>query len=173
MRGALLEVSGYVRWKHTDPGGGRIFQQGEGHNLIVDDGLEWIAGRLQENWDHPVEGPWLPISVMKAGDGADPVLFSDSALAGTIYDEMATSHSTDVNGDLGGQGVNYGLANTVLWNAQFTHPGDAATTDIEEFGLFNADDIMLARFLSGTISGMTNGDLITVAWAITVGTMGE
>lgn len=163
MRGALLEVKGYVWWELARLG--HVLQNGEGPNLIVDDGLEWIAGRLQNAW-----GTWNHIESMKAGNGDAYPTSADSALDGALYAEEDTDYGTDQYGDLGGYGINSGAANTVLWRAQFTHPGSVAT--IEEIGLFTSDDVMLARFKTGTIAGMAAGDTITVAWAITVGILG-
>ncbi len=167
MHQALLQVSGHVWWKEKDPSG-LILRYGDGPNLIVDDGLEWIAGMLQTQ-----DAIFYNIDSMQAGNGDATPAFDDEAIQGDLWADESTDHGTHISGDLGGDadGINVGAANTVLWRALFTAPG--AVASIEEIGLFCAtDDRMVARFLTGTIDNITAGNTITVAWAISIGTLG-
>lgn len=128
----------------------KIKAQREIKNLIVQVGKDYIAARLKDNTE-------AAISHMSLGNNLPstaPAL-SQTTLVGEYSPKTALSTST-----LGTDPA------TITFVATFG-PGNS-TGNVGEAGLFNADDIMLARTTFTTIP-KGSGDTITITWTVTIG----
>jgi len=118
-------------------------------NLVVQDGLDWIAARMYD-----VNSPNQMSHMAIGSDLATPQL-ADSTLGATLPVGRQPLTSTSVSG------------NTVTYVATF-EPGEGTGT-VKEAGIFNASSggTMLCRTVFPVVTKEA-GDTITITWAVTI-----
>lgn len=128
---------------------GNVKQDIKVPNLVVDDGLEWIAARM---YDTGIPDEMSHMEVGTDGTAADA---SDSALGAAVASSRVTLDSTTVS------------TNTVQYVASF--PAGTGTGALEEAGIFNAASggTMLCRTTFAVINKAA-ADSMTITWTITI-----
>lgn len=136
-----INISGHVQ----------VFRNGElireGHNLVVQAGLNFVAGRMV--------GTPTAMSHMASGTGGTSPTLSDTELDTESHRVALDSHVA--------------LNNSVTYVATFTGQ-NVATETIQEFGILNAASVgtMLCRFLCPGFDWKVS-DTLVVSWSIDIG----
>lgn len=140
----MVKITGHVKVKLN----GEVIR--EGHNLVVNAGLDLIASLLAGSGS-------IPSYAGIGTDSSDPTA-AQTALVGQVRRVAITSIAA--------------VNNTVTVAADFTGT-NVGTESIKEFGVFNAATAgtMLARFITSTIS-FAVGDTLQLEWSINIGELG-
>lgn len=168
--GVRLKVSGYVQWclVRND----FVIDRGEGPNLVTTSGLNWIAQRISGDTLSTDDMQYI-----KAGTSDQDPALTDTDIVGTLFKgQVCGDGGGDPAGDQGGQGINPGEPNTILWRAKFVYDADVDTYQIIREMVLSTHitapaGVCMARFLTGPqgIRGYVDGDSIVVVWALTIG----
>ncbi len=140
------KVRGTVKITLRGPDG-KIKEEETVKNLIVDAGLDWIAGRIQADADIPD-----PMSHMAIGDGSTAAADGDTTLNNELG-RVALDSITRAD-------------NVTTYTATFG--AGVGTGSIEEAGIFNADPdgAMLCR-TTFAVKNKASDDSMTIVWNIT------
>jgi len=145
-----LRIRGWVRAEHWR--GGKLLGVREGPNIVVDNGKNLIALRLNDDGTAP---GW-----MATGDDGTIPGAGDSDLQGSEHDRQAFSPVASISG------------NEITYQRTFTAGG---TISVAEIGIFNnaaagpASGTMLARWLAAPAVDMVLNDTLAVTWVLTMG----
>jgi len=141
-----LQLKGQVALVLKDKDG-KVKQQKEVNNLIVDTGLNFICDRMKDATESVM-------SHMGVGSNSTAAAAGDTDL-GTLLGSREALDSTTVTN------------NQIVFVASFE--ANDGTGTIEEAGVFNAatGGTMLCRVLTGTITKSAS-DTLTITWTITL-----
>ena len=125
---------------------GNVVEKREVKNLVVDDGLEYIASRMKDTTA-------TAMSHMAIGTGSTAAAASDTALGSEAARQALTSTTV--------------TANAVAYVASFA--AGTGTGAITEAGLFNANSggTMLCRTVFSVVNN-GSADSMTITWTVTV-----
>ncbi len=130
---------------------GNVLKVTEMHNLITKVGRENLAIRI----GNTTQGNWTDIQLgtsTQAPASTDTVLIAPITTANGLQRAAATFSVQD-NGS--------GELSTCQWSITFTKT-DAGTTTVQEMGVFNAGNKLLARSLTGAHAISQNGGITIV-----------
>lgn len=136
-----LAVKGYVKvWKD-----GALIR--EGSNRVVEKGLECLAKLINS------ESVTLP-TIFSFGTSSAATIDSMEALQGTkLFSKQATL-TRDTR--------------TLKWAWEGSYEDDSSVT-VGEIGIFNSDNLMLARFVPIPAFTLAKGATIKISWEIKIG----
>jgi len=129
---------------------GNVLKVTELHNIITKVGRENLALRIGGT----SQGPWTDIEL---GTSTQAPASTDTALVAPI----STGGLQRAAATFGAVNNGSGEISTCQWNLTFTKT-DAGTTTVQEMGLYNATNKLLARSLTGAHAIAQNGGITIV-----------
>ena len=148
-----IKAAGRVKITVRGPDG-NIKDEQTVKNLVVQDGLDFIAERIKSSAATPA-----PMSHMALGTSEATVLSTDSALiqSGTSTEKLRSSMTATVDGD------------ETKYEATFAAHTSGGTFALKEAGLFNHDTTgtMLARTIFDAINKQ-EVDTVNIEWTVSL-----